>query len=644
MKRIILLVLFFVLLLVPKISFAYEEKLAQASQTWICVKGDNQKYLFRWNEVPQITYDLKGTGFPNGYTAYLVGCTQTANDTLCTSGEEKIDQLIFNNDNTALPISFTGGSKKTVSYGGFTSTAKIKGDLADNGSIVFYGVIIQSPSDLEKERQKGLQQASTNYLLQYDSDQTNCIMLSWIQEPSPTPTPTPTPTPLPSATPLPTATPQPTAVPVPAPRIPARLRGVGGGRIGNGRDPFGVVFDSQSLEPIKGAGVIIYDQNHQKLNLLGLTNPQTTKEDGLFNFLVPEGTYYLDISPLPADHSFIANPNLHPNYKYIYYKANGEASIYKPNEPIDEKTDTDEEKKQGYPNPERRDVPLDPGANSPYKSNPKIMVYSTSRYGSSTLFQGRVSHPFTKIVLMQNNSILDGQYADRMGFFEIQIRNSLIKAEQKIDVYLEKTDLLGSSLTSTTKSGLSFEPILSRVEGYVYNKTNTTLANATVNIRLNMAKTPYYQTQADANGYFVIDKKNLPALNYTIDIIPTAGASSSLKANTISFNPSEFAKQNNRYLSQNKINLVTGEKNNENTVSSITIDRSKSKTTASNQSYSSGNYSNNVSSAKNVGAKAALPNNQTSIIIIVIVILLMLVLVGVIVWFFILHKKNQAMY
>ncbi len=132
-------------------------------------------------------------------------------------------------------------------------------------------------------------------------------------------------------------------------------------------DPFGIVFDSQSLEPLPNIKVTIFDKNKNKYFLPGLTNPQTTLADGLFNFLVEPGVYYLSTS-LPDGYKFIANPNLHPNYVKIYHKIDGTNSIYKPDEPVAELIDTPEEVAAGKPDMEHRDIPLDPGAGAPYNS------------------------------------------------------------------------------------------------------------------------------------------------------------------------------------------------------------------------------------------------------------------------------------
>jgi len=651
MKRSIGIIYILLLLILPPQSLAYEEKLAQFSQRWICVKGENEKYTFKWNAIPEITYELKGSGFPNGYTAYLIGCTQTDHDALCTSGEKTVDQLIFNADNTSLPITFSGGSKKIISYGSITSTAYIKATIANSGRITFYGVIIDSSlNENDPDKQKGLQQTSIDYLIQGDSDQSNCVNISWLIEPSPTPTPTPTPT----LTPSPTLTPAPTSTPAPAVNTSGGRRSWNEMR--NSRDPFGVIFDARSLEPLSNVKVTIYDQNKKILQIMGLTNPQTTKEDGLFNFLVPEGFYYLDVTPLPKGYSWAQISQMHPNYKYIYYKANGDSSIYQPGEIIAEIIDTNEEKQQGYANPERRDIPLDPGANPPSKTLPKIMLYSTSRYGSNMLFQGRVSHPFTKIILQQNGKTLESQYSDRMGFFAVLVKNKLIQADQKLEILLEKTDLLGNSITSTVKSNLSLEPILNRVEGFAYSKTNNVLANANVNIRLNMSQKPYYQTKTNAQGYFTVEKKNLPALSYSIDIIPTTGTANSLKTNMISYHPSEFVKKNLHYLTQNQINLVTGEKTNAKIKSNLTptrlaqtsnhntASRSTTNDTSNFSANLGNNFSGNLNSSNQPNPKNSLSHPNSGFVVIIITILLLVITAAIIIWFFILHKKNEGQF
>ena len=120
-------------------------------------------------------------------------------------------------------------------------------------------------------------------------------------------------------------------------------------------DPYGRVFDSQSLEPIPGVQVGLFDNLNPQQLTQTTNNPQIIQQDGTFNFLSKAGTYYLNVLQMPSGYSFVANPRLNANYGKAYSQRNGSPSIYKPGQPIVETAG----------NPQHRDIPLDPGNSSP---------------------------------------------------------------------------------------------------------------------------------------------------------------------------------------------------------------------------------------------------------------------------------------
>ncbi|MBI3366132.1 hypothetical protein HY041_00695 [Candidatus Roizmanbacteria bacterium] len=66
-------------------------------------------------------------------------------------------------------------------------------------------------------------------------------------------------------------------------------------------DPYGIVFDSQSLEPVTGVKVTLMKKRENGKftiavdeDIPSILNPITTVEDGAFEFFVPDGTYRVD--------------------------------------------------------------------------------------------------------------------------------------------------------------------------------------------------------------------------------------------------------------------------------------------------------------------------------------------------------------
>ncbi len=516
-------------------------RVEKSSQTWICMKGTDSHYDLTWHDppsAPTLTQQLTGEGFIDGRDIYVVACMPEDN-THCTTGEADSDRLLFGKDNTmstsrdAYGTSITysimkvdGGSKKRSKSGKITATAAVGGaNAVASGGYTFYGVMI-SPSNIVQQPGLGAEQQGT-FSFATGNSVSKCVKISWTHY-----------------------------------------------------DPFGIVFDSQSLEPLPNVKVTILDAKKRKLSLIGFKNPQVTKQDGLFNFLVEPGIYYLDITPIPTGYSFIANPNIHENYKVIYHQADGGISIYKPMEAIHEEIDTPIERINGMPDPERRDIPLDPGKNPSYRINPIIMDYGVTRLEDITAIEGKASHPFTKITLLQANEIIASQSADRHGFFDLQVDNQTVKQDLPMTLVLSKVNLTKSPLSLTEsrgvdmfsllhsiiaipssrftvnaeglslKSFIKINPIFPFLRGFAHDAKGKVIPNATVDVKLAMTGKTYYQTNANQTGYFSVQSQDLPIFNY--DIAVTNPSSGGIK----SYTTSDFAKVNKTYLASNKINLM----------------------------------------------------------------------------------------
>lgn len=303
-------------------------------------------------------------------------------------------------------------------------------------------------------------------------------------------------------------------------------------------DPYGTVFDSQSLEPLSNVSVALSDASNNKLQLPGITNPVTTLVDGLFNFLVESGTYYL--SPVaPAGYSFTDQSFIHPNYTKAY------ANLYKTGAAIVEEAGK----------PEHRDIALNPGVNPPHRAAPVNMNYGSLQLGTAVKITGKQSHPLTVVSFKQGDKEIATTTADKYGFYEAMIKNGLIDAAQLIDVYLTKVDLTASEQTSEPKKAISIEPQPPYIEGKATNKSGTVIPNAQVKVKLTMSDKVYSQTNADAGGIFIVMPKDVPALPYYLEITPP----NSFAATKLTM--SEFATINKEYLTTNNINLMTAVKN-----------------------------------------------------------------------------------
>src|SRR3989338_1695352 len=333
-------------------------------------------------------------------------------------------------------------------------------------------------------------------------------------------------------------------------------------------DPYGRVFDSRSLEPIPEVKVKLLDESKKLFSGFDfpLPNPQTTEADGMFNFPVPPGTYYLAIATKPSTHEFTSNPNLHKNYKKAY------SDIYKPDEPIDE----------AEGKPEHRDIPLDPGTNLPLHFPIEMITYDVVKLGQSTKYEGIVSHPLSKVSLIGKKSkkVYATVDANAQGEWEIILSDSQTPQDEKLVITPKKVDItklsLENSILQKLASLLQFEantlvssvyaqetspaeaegqeisvdPILPYIEGYAYDVNGKIIPNAQIKVRVDWSGQVYFETKADGTGFFGIEPKYLPIFAYNLEFIsPTNSQSTTMTT-------SGFVEKNQQYLQENKINLM----------------------------------------------------------------------------------------
>ncbi len=286
----------------------------------ICLQGTGDTTLKQTTvtkPAQNVDVQVGGGGFGNAGDVYVALCLSGPDKTVCSTGDPALDNEIFGADFTLdiKNITASGGTwgstvydaqntgnlsvqispNKIVPSGGTISTNVHINNALGHFVYPFYG-FYQAPAVTEATGTGGQKQGTFTF----EGADKNCVTILW--------------------------------------------------------DPYGRVFDSRSLEPIP---------NIQVKALTGISpveklaqifgNPQSTLADGVFNFLVQPGTYYLRVSNLPSKYSFTATPKLDPNYAKVYSKQDGSTSIYKPDQPIIEVAGK----------PEHRDIPLDPGTNPP---------------------------------------------------------------------------------------------------------------------------------------------------------------------------------------------------------------------------------------------------------------------------------------
>lgn len=319
-------------------------------------------------------------------------------------------------------------------------------------------------------------------------------------------------------------------------------------------DPYGRVFDSQSLEPVAGASVTLLKQRDTGIftyvnprdpnDITGgaLVNPVITKEDGAFSFVVPDGTYKLSVQKSGYTFpSFYSNVDFKKAYSDIYPEQTGSDIV-----------------QAGAI--QHRDIPVD-SESVPVLTPAKIMEYSyeSDKIGDVTV-QGRVSHPlsvvsFYSVMPDESNQGATTRYrllttvrADKLGRFSATIDQSTFDhevGEAFGEVEPASVNLRDMSQNAPGKV-LKLEPIPSYLEGYAYDKQGNPLSNAKVSVVQNFSKKAYYETTTSSDGYFKVNSDYLPFYPYRLTY-------SSAQSGTVDVSTSKFLTDNARFIKENRV-------------------------------------------------------------------------------------------
>ncbi len=436
-------------------------------------------------------------------------------------------------------------------------------------------------------------------------------------------------------------------------------------------DPYGIVFDSQTLEPITGANVELQVKDgtgFRRVNTNdtpGITNPYTSDVDGLFAFVVPDGTYKLLLNNAIILENASDSSTLHPNYSKIY------SDIYKPDEEIIQKGKI-----------QHRDIPVaTKGTNNPIKVMSRDVVLDAgSRQMTIT---GKVSHPCSKITAFskKNNTRfkqIKTLNADKTGSFSFSIdQASFEPAEIFGELEYEKVDLLtiqscGTPIpTATNNSSVwtkiisylknitlvskvqaqesvsqSIDPIPTYLEGIAYDNLNKPIPNAKVGIYLTFSDRPYYETSADTKGMFRVVSSHIPTMPFVIKYTTVTGT-------VITKTTSDFITQNSTYIQEKKVSLYANvnEKGEVKKFPTAKPSGTQQGGTNANQNGTAGTngknngfpggFGNNNAAGQNGANNPANPANNSNFMLIAIILLILLGGSGVMLAVY-LAKRNSS--
>lgn len=312
-------------------------------------------------------------------------------------------------------------------------------------------------------------------------------------------------------------------------------------------DPYGRVFDSYTLEPLANASVELTKKRSnneftkvQEGEVIGeLSNPYITKQDGLFSFIVPPGTYKLNAKK--EGYTF-TREHINPLAVEMY------SNVYKGEEVVQEGE------------PVHRDIPLEPQdkkkAEAYSAANPIefINVFpSLNKEQNIYVIEGRVSHPRAKVSVfgqlpnkrkpgeMIRTRELASKEADSFGRFRLEVNLNLLRSGEIIGdleavkkrIPVTRTQSFMGPLDAVVafvgnviaveaqerpsdKAVMKLPPVLNYISGYAMNESGTVLPNAQVHIMLTTSNNPVYTTTADASGWFEITTEYIPSVPYEI--------------------------------------------------------------------------------------------------------------------------------
>ncbi|MEI7652867.1 MAG: hypothetical protein WCJ70_01125 [bacterium] len=457
---------------------------------------------------------------------YVIMCTGTGTGQICTSGDPVADMKIYGRDNSAgrgATLTNASGVRVSNPLPAGTSIEGIEWeDNSGPGSVRRFSFINYFDQAIT---QKNTDSSSPKIGSQVFTASANCRSISW---------PVP-----PGSDPPRTGCSDPTA---------------------NGcTDPYGIIFDNATLEPVAGARVTLYRERDDKKFTLyepcektgcNLTNPQTVGADGLYNLVVPAGTYRMEVSPPIMTDQAKLNTVARRVYSDIYHGDSFvEAGVIV-----------------------HLDIPVTADQSAMKAQQSKLMTYSYTidRPTSSILFEGRASHPLTTVesyTYLTSNTTpnplpvrevsIDTQQADTGGVFTIKLPLASIPTSESFGLLKLTKKNIADLASSGRKTGLTtvsaedvsyitLNPIPEKIEGYLTDKSGTPLKNMRVDILLPYADTPYLSTTTDSTGFLQIPGSYLPSEPFVLSS-PTTSTT---------WTTSEFLAGNTRFYEQDPRELT----------------------------------------------------------------------------------------
>ena len=207
------------------------------NQTWVCLKSEFYK-----------KYQLKVSGLlpAKVQELYIVGCIETEDDILCTTGNDQEDRRLRLNKYPQHNFKLIQPESNPFKLGASEVEAIVYSYTPDQLVHQFYAVFENDQASIEGEGRSP--QLGTFPFS--EGDQSECVIIRW--------------------------------------------------------DPRGRVLEKEGLKPVEGVKITLLDLKGKKVKQPGLQNPLFTDKNGGFDFMVQEGRYYIEIE-VPEGYSLIGD-------------------------------------------------------------------------------------------------------------------------------------------------------------------------------------------------------------------------------------------------------------------------------------------------------------------------------------------------
>ncbi len=328
-------------------------------------------------------------------------------------------------------------------------------------------------------------------------------------------------------------------------------------------DPYGYVFDAQTLEPLINVPVYLFEKwqptvtspavpvlgfyNKLSDNNIGVAPIQNTLSTGSFAFVVADGTYALDVLPVDPSQTVAyatraSSALVNASESGIVRGARLDKGVYKVFVTVDEKSkelytelypkalSPIEDIMQNNGKIQRRDLPVTASKIGASPTRALAIINDTNvRNNDSGLYVfGTVSHPYTLV-----EAVIDGVVqpintrATIDGTWGITIPSETIKSQSVVTVKLTKPTFYSSVLGVSTDAdlvvaqgdGLEISiPIMPQyIDAVAKDTSGKALSLTEVRVIDETNGQITYSTTTDATGRYVIPPHGLPSYRYRVE-------------------------------------------------------------------------------------------------------------------------------